>query len=360
MRAVLSPLLCAGVQELLTVVLAALLNLSTLRANQPRIARQGLRVLLSANASLYEVVCARDDPPLAEVALLNMAAALLSNLASHSDNRTLLYRAELAGTAALDRLLEAPGSSSQLSDDLQSAESLLASRLNGGMVPTSAADRARGAGGGGSGRGCSGSNGTDSPPPPLAVPTRCASPLLGTTAGRAGRQAGRVTKPLSASLDSPLALAAALRPKAVFPLMSKGQAASTQRPLTAAGSGPAHGVMSPAPDSVTNSALQASHVLHGAHNQRAGYSPAPLLALRSPTMAGGGQPRTATTAQSPTSRAATSVMGAPGSSPRSGPDSREQFLIWLDATLADAGARGAGSSPEHSPGLCPGADGERR
>lgn len=49
----------AGLLELLTAVLAAVLNLSTLVANQPKIARRGLLVLLKTNSSLFEVVSTR-------------------------------------------------------------------------------------------------------------------------------------------------------------------------------------------------------------------------------------------------------------------------------------------------------------
>lgn len=44
------------------------------------------------------------------------------------------------------------------------------------------------------------------------------------------------------------------------------------------------------------------------------------------------------------SRAATSVAGVPGS-PMSAPDSREQFLIWMDSTFADASGHADGASP---------------
>jgi hypothetical protein len=49
----------AGVLEQLTVVLAALLNLSTLRSNQPKLARRGLQVLLKSNTSLYQIIGSR-------------------------------------------------------------------------------------------------------------------------------------------------------------------------------------------------------------------------------------------------------------------------------------------------------------
>lgn len=41
------------------MLLAALLNLSTLRANQPRMSRRGLLVLLKANTSLYQIIGCR-------------------------------------------------------------------------------------------------------------------------------------------------------------------------------------------------------------------------------------------------------------------------------------------------------------
>lgn len=41
------------------MVLAALLNLSTLRSNQPKMARRGLQVLLKSNTSLYQIIGSR-------------------------------------------------------------------------------------------------------------------------------------------------------------------------------------------------------------------------------------------------------------------------------------------------------------
>jgi hypothetical protein len=49
----------AGVLELLTAQLAALMNLSTLRANQPKIVKCGLPAVLKANTSLYQVISCR-------------------------------------------------------------------------------------------------------------------------------------------------------------------------------------------------------------------------------------------------------------------------------------------------------------
>jgi hypothetical protein len=65
---------CAGVLEQLTVVLAALLNLSMLRSNQPKMARRGLQVLLKSNTSLYQIIGSRVSD-LCEYAVA--AAALL-------------------------------------------------------------------------------------------------------------------------------------------------------------------------------------------------------------------------------------------------------------------------------------------
>lgn len=50
---------CTGVLEVLTAVLAALLNLSTLVANQPKLAKRGLLVLLKTNSSLFQVISCR-------------------------------------------------------------------------------------------------------------------------------------------------------------------------------------------------------------------------------------------------------------------------------------------------------------
>jgi hypothetical protein len=44
------------VLEVLTAILAALLNLSTLVANQPKIAKRGIMVLLKTNSSLFQLV----------------------------------------------------------------------------------------------------------------------------------------------------------------------------------------------------------------------------------------------------------------------------------------------------------------
>lgn len=41
---------------MLTAILAALLNLSTLVANQPKIAKRGIMVLLKTNSSLFQLV----------------------------------------------------------------------------------------------------------------------------------------------------------------------------------------------------------------------------------------------------------------------------------------------------------------
>lgn len=45
-----------GALDVLGATLAALLNLSVLKANQPKIARRGLMVLLSANSTLNQLI----------------------------------------------------------------------------------------------------------------------------------------------------------------------------------------------------------------------------------------------------------------------------------------------------------------
>jgi hypothetical protein len=62
----------AGLLELLTAILAAVLNLSTLVANQPKIARRGLLVLLKTNSSLFEVVSTRVRMPSGRVVVVKM------------------------------------------------------------------------------------------------------------------------------------------------------------------------------------------------------------------------------------------------------------------------------------------------
>ncbi|KAF8071180.1 hypothetical protein HT031_001262 [Scenedesmus sp. PABB004] len=304
-----------SVLELLTAALAALLNLSTWRANQPLLARRGLTVLLRANTSLYQAITARAAPAPGEVRLLDMLAATIQNLASHPDNRTPMYRAELSGSTALDRVLEGPASP----EPADTAAALLASRLRGG-------------GGGTVPRGRAGSLG-----PPQ--PQRCTSPAL-PGAAPAPTGGGGAAGVLGASLDSALGAAAVLRPKVVFPPISRGGAA-----LGGGGTGGGDGLH---PGSLQPAAGGQLSGGCGPPSPPAGGGAPPGLvggqgfrppALAPPGTAHGQRGGGARSAKSARSAAATSVAGVPGSPSGAPPDSREQFIIWLDSTFLELGDR---------------------
>jgi hypothetical protein len=69
------------VLELMTAVLTALLNLSTLLSNQPKLAKRGLMVLLKTNASLFEVISCRVRLALAGAARGPISPSALTNVA---------------------------------------------------------------------------------------------------------------------------------------------------------------------------------------------------------------------------------------------------------------------------------------
>ena len=74
-----------GVFEMYTYCLSALLNISVLRCNQPKLARRGLRTLLRTNTLLYKN---HKDGNGVEKAILAMMAAIIQNIALHPENRT--------------------------------------------------------------------------------------------------------------------------------------------------------------------------------------------------------------------------------------------------------------------------------
>ncbi|WIA12059.1 hypothetical protein OEZ85_012136 [Tetradesmus obliquus] len=306
-----------GVLEQLTVVLAALLNLSTLRSNQPKIARRGLQVLLKSNTSLYQIIGSRDAPTEAEMKLLDMLAAIIQNMASHPDNRTHMYRAELAGTAALDRLLEGPASP----EPVDTSTALLASRLTGAAA---------------------GSPGCSTSPSTLQQPRRCASPALGGTLPQLSSQAGdgaaaaAGTQLLSASLDSALSAATVLRPKVVFPPISRSNVGLTGSEQFRASS-PTSAWPSPPGTAAAMGGSMPDDVVQCLSGNR-GCRPSALC----PPHGGNGTAHgmRSAGARSAKSRAATSVAGMPGS-PIAAPDSREQFMIWMDSTFTDVSGDGS-------------------
>eukprot|EP00873_Tetraselmis_striata_P034657 jgi/Tetstr1/454921/TSEL_041784.t1 len=89
--------------------LCALLNLSTLKDNQTIIARKGLRVLLGIISyfSRQSEIFTRSDA--IEKKLYLLASSIIQNLSLHPKNRTVFYKAELTGSAALERELEVEG-----------------------------------------------------------------------------------------------------------------------------------------------------------------------------------------------------------------------------------------------------------
>lgn len=126
---------------------------------------------------------AQEDASDEDLRLLDMMAAIIQNFASHPDNRTRLYKAELKGTTALDRLIEGPASP----EPTDTATALTATRN---------------------------AQGRSSPAPS----SRCASPS--TVLPRLGSGAKDTTgfnATNSSTADSTQTLAATLRPKVVFP-----------------------------------------------------------------------------------------------------------------------------------------------
>ncbi|KAL3152291.1 hypothetical protein ABBQ32_001362 [Trebouxia sp. C0010 RCD-2024] len=95
-----------AVLDALTCSLAALLNLSVLKANQVVIAKHGLTSLLSTNYYFTDLLTGGllDREP--EQKLVWLCGGILSNIALHPNNRTRFYRAELRGTAAWEHDLE--------------------------------------------------------------------------------------------------------------------------------------------------------------------------------------------------------------------------------------------------------------
>lgn len=260
--------------------------------------------------------------------LLDMLAAILQNLASHPDNRTVMYRAELAGTTALDRVLEGPSSP----EPTESSAAQLAARISTKNTPGAKQQAAAGS---------SLSRGS-SPVPPK--PGRCESPDLG-----AAGQSMRVDASLSKSLDTALCPSTVIRPKVMFPPISRSTAgmlaanAGTREQWIRAGSPPTAGQqqqgqvdMSPPGSPTAAGPMSPSR---GGPRVRLAASPPRTAGTRSGTAHG----RSPVRNRSQKSRAATSIAGVPGS-PMRPPDSREQFLIWSDQIFDNAFADGTGYS----------------
>eukprot|EP00879_Flechtneria_rotunda_P024201 GHRR01025649.1.p1 GENE.GHRR01025649.1~~GHRR01025649.1.p1 ORF type:complete len:986 (+),score=357.96 GHRR01025649.1:892-3849(+) len=267
--------------------------------------------------------CLQDAPSPTEMRLLDMLAAIISNLASHPDNRTQMYRAELAGTAALDKVLEGPRSP----DPTDTSTAVLASRVSGNSalskVGTAAAQKF--------GRAS----------PSQLQPEHCPSPnggfpQLSTSNSTSPRHGGPISHPLSASVDSTMPAAAVLRPKVVFPAISKGTVTGH------AGAIESYSPIAMGLPNLGSPALPGAEVQQGQQPGVKHRPPGILTAVNGGT----GYPSPIPVgALSCKSKAATSIAGFPGS-PTSTIDSKDQFLIWMDTTFADMQqSRERGMSP---------------
>eukprot|EP00191_Tetraselmis_sp_GSL018_P024515 CAMPEP_0177627972 /NCGR_PEP_ID=MMETSP0419_2-20121207/31498_1 /TAXON_ID=582737 /ORGANISM="Tetraselmis sp., Strain GSL018" /LENGTH=1910 /DNA_ID=CAMNT_0019129181 /DNA_START=17 /DNA_END=5750 /DNA_ORIENTATION=+ len=86
--------------------LCSLLNLSTLKANQVTIARKGLRILMGIISYFSRQHVTTEAEGNIEKRLYLLASSVVQNLSLHPKNRTIFYKAELTGSAALERELE--------------------------------------------------------------------------------------------------------------------------------------------------------------------------------------------------------------------------------------------------------------
>ncbi|GAX81636.1 hypothetical protein CEUSTIGMA_g9064.t1 [Chlamydomonas eustigma] len=97
-------------QDVYFSLLAALLNVSVLRTVQPLVAKRGLTVLLGTNTMFAGHISGGTGFVLpagdAEEKLLFLCSSIIQNISLHPDNRTRLYKAELAGGCLLDRFIE--------------------------------------------------------------------------------------------------------------------------------------------------------------------------------------------------------------------------------------------------------------
>ncbi|KXZ56071.1 hypothetical protein GPECTOR_2g953 [Gonium pectorale] len=214
-----------AVQDIYFVAMAALLNLSVLKANQVPIAKRGLLVLLGTNTVFYNRVVAlraqlnatRPGAPSAaagadslarEEQLLHLCSAILQNISQHPQNRTRLYKAELKGSVALDKVIE---SATDVDDETRTAASFLPSIPSAHSASPSPIPSSTSVGMASSvGRG--GKAGSSLGPSGSSVRIGAGS------TGRGGRAPQKVTQNgqvINNSVDT--VLAGTVRPKVVFP-----------------------------------------------------------------------------------------------------------------------------------------------
>ncbi|KAG1678758.1 hypothetical protein FOA52_012798 [Chlamydomonas sp. UWO 241] len=97
-------------QDIYFNTFAALLNVSVLKSVQPLMAKKGLAVLLGTNTMLFGHL--NGGPAFTVTAtestekLLHLCSSIIQNVSLHPQNRTRIYKAELKGGVALDRLIE--------------------------------------------------------------------------------------------------------------------------------------------------------------------------------------------------------------------------------------------------------------
>jgi hypothetical protein len=305
-----------------------------------------------------------------ELRLLDMLAATIQNLASHPSNRTRLYKAELLGATALERALEGmegPPSPEPLdvaSSTLAGGQDAASSRAQTAATATSGrlSPSRVGTAGVGSRSGRSRSR-SSSPaagarrPPALQLPAlqaSCGSPSpgRGSPLGKAPAATSSSNSPSKAAAGAsgsglrasqeydvrqqdvapaewtPEAIAAVARPKVLLP------------PITKLGGDVAWEVGGHSVPGVTAGSPRAGQSPKSPHGPIAdgsagvsGVRSASMIQNASAVMSGSGG-RLERAGRSLKSRAGTSVWGAPGS-PIAPPDSREQFLIWMEATFTE-------------------------
>ncbi|GIL66635.1 hypothetical protein Vafri_20126 [Volvox africanus] len=237
-----------AVQDIYFVSMAALLNMSVLRANQVPIAKRGLLVLLGTNTVFYNRVvalraqlnatrpgaqnaAAGADALAREEQLLYLCSAILQNISQHPHNRTRLYKAELKGSVALDKVIEA---ATDVDEKTLTAASFLPSISSSLSVSPSAMSVTSGA--------RLVSSGKTSKAPSRAGGTLTPSPS-GMRVGSPGRRAlsSPKTSPngliINNSVDT--ALAGSVRPKVVFPpICERGSFDAGQSQRFTGGNGP--------------------------------------------------------------------------------------------------------------------------
>ena len=112
-----------AMQDVYYVLLAALLNVSVLKPVQPLMAKKGHMVLLGTSTLMQGRVSGTAKPNPREEQLLFVCSAIVQNISNHPSNRTVLYKAELRGSLAMDKLIE--GAVESVDEELRQTAALL-------------------------------------------------------------------------------------------------------------------------------------------------------------------------------------------------------------------------------------------